>query len=218
MYDDIPDLAGCVTPRIATTDGTHLRIVMWQSRERRWPNGSDNLMGTAYASPTNVRDTSSRRMYMPEQIDTPHVHTVAEIVAKPELHGFVWFIGKVEKDGMVLDNVPLVKHTDVELLRKTFGDRMVLESMDGTSRHVSNQRVVRDAKWANRAIKVDDLKTLVVENMLGQKAGRRRQVVIEKVNVFTALDGKEYATATEAQAASLAWFIDQQPSKEVPQE
>lgn len=141
---------------------------------------------------------------MPEVTNTP---TVAEIVANPEAYGFAWYLDKVQKDGTVLDNVPLVKHLDVDKLRATFGDRFFLESADGTSRHVTNQRIVRDARYDDRKITVDALKTMIVENMLGQKSPRRRTVITERV--FIGLDGKEYKTETEAQAASLAWMVDQ---------
>jgi len=142
---------------------------------------------------------------MPEDNMSP---SVDDIIAHPEKYGFVWLENqKVEKDGMVLQPVPLVKHNDLDLLRKTFGDGLVLQAMDGTSRHVTNQRIVRDAKWAERSIKVDALKRLIVENMLGQKAARKRVVVtVEKFSLmmpngeFQTFDSKEQAIEAYKQA------------------
>jgi hypothetical protein len=151
---------------------------------------------------------------MPE--DTNATPDVADIIAHPDAYGFVWLENQeVQKDGMVLKPVPLVKHNDLDLLRKHFGDALVLAAMDGTSRHVTNQRIVRDAKWADRNVKTDVLKRLIVENMLGQKAARKVRVVTitEKVKTYEAMDGKEYATQLEMQQANLAWFAEQQINK-----
>jgi len=138
---------------------------------------------------------------------TPNVD---HIVAHPELYGFVWLENQeVQKDGMVLKPVPLVKHNDLDLLRKNFGDGLVLAAMDGTSRHVTNQRIVRDAKWADRAVKTDVLKRLIVENMLGQKTSRKVRVVTVTETRYEAMDGKTYATQLEMQQANLAWFAEQ---------
>lgn len=150
---------------------------------------------------------------MPED-NTP---TVAEIVAHPELHGFVWFTGEVDKGGRTFKAAQLVKHIDVTLLRNTFGDGFFTASMDGTSRHVTNQRINRDAWYAglgetpSRIPTELQLRTLVVENMLGQKSARRRAVIIELVPTegYGALDGKIYPTQAEAQAASVEWFQNQ---------
>lgn len=148
--------------------------------------------------------------YMPE-LSTP---TVAEIVANPAAHGFVWFTGEVEKDGRTFKSAQLVKHIDVTLLRATFGDTFFTASMDGTSRHVTNQRINRDAWYSalgetpSRVPTELQLRTLIVENMLGQKSARRRTVVIE--TRYEAMDGKQYATQLEMQQANLAWFADQQ--------
>lgn len=146
---------------------------------------------------------------MPE--DTNATPDVSHIIAHPELYGFVWLENQeVQKDGMVLKPVPLVKHNDLDLLRKTFGDGLVLAAMDGTSRHVTNQRIVRDAKWADRNVKTDVLKRLIVENMLGQKTARKVRVVTVTEKVYEAMDGRTYATQLEMQQANLAWFADQQ--------
>lgn len=159
---------------------------------------------------------------MPE--DTPITPSVDAIVAEPHLYGFVWYTDDVEKGGRTFKGAQLVKHVDVDLLRKTFGDTFFTASMDGTSRHVTNQRINRDAWWnalgetPSRNVTTDELRRLVVENMLGMKTARRRTVIIETKEVPTegygALDGKVYPTQREAQEASMAWFVDQQPSRE----
>lgn len=149
---------------------------------------------------------------MPE--DTNATPDVSHIIAHPELYGFVWLENQeVQKDGMVLKPVPLVKHNDLDLLRKNFGDSLVLAAMDGTSRHVTNQRIVRDAKWADRAIKTDTMKRLIVENMLGQKTARKVRVVTVTETLYEAMDGVKYATQLEMQQANLAWFAEQQINK-----
>ncbi len=142
--------------------------------------------------------------------DTNETPDVSHIIAHPELYGFVWLENQeVQKDGMVLKPVPLVKHNDLDLLRKNFGDGLVLAAMDGTSRHVTNQRIVRDAKWADRSVKTDVLKRLIVENMLGQKTARKVRVVTVTETRYEAMDGKTYATQLEMQQANLAWFAEQ---------
>lgn len=146
---------------------------------------------------------------MPELNDT--TPSVAEIIASPEKYGFSWLEDqKVEKNGMQLKGVPLVKHNDVDLLTATFGKAFWIDSANGTSRHVTNQRIVRDARFENHNISVAALKQLIVENMLGQKSSRKRTVITE--TVFAALDGKTYPTLVEAQAASMAFMVDQQQS------
>ncbi len=145
----------------------------------------------------------------------PTTPNVAEIVSHPEKYGFSWYMDTVQKDGTVLPPVPLVKHLDVDLLRATFGDAVILASCDGTSRHVTNQRIARDMRWTNRAVSNDAIKTAIVENMLGMKAARR-VTVVEKIVVkesFLALDGTKHETQESAQAASMAWLIDQEQSK-----
>jgi hypothetical protein len=134
--------------------------------------------------------------------------TVAEIVANSVLYGFVWYIGKVEKGDNGPWDVPLVKHVDVDLLRATFGDRFFLESADGTSRHVTNQRIARDMKAEKPLTKDDAIKTAIVENMLGMKS-KRRTVIETTVYSF---GGVKYPTLEAMQdAARDAYTIDGYP-------
>lgn len=142
--------------------------------------------------------------------------SIDDVIDHPDRYGFVWLENqKVEKDGMVLTPVPLVKHNDLAKLTATFGDGLVLAAMDGTSRHVTNQRIVRDAKWANRSIDQRSLKRLIVENMLGQKAARKVRVVEVIKKTFAGMDGQEYDTFEQMQAANLAWFVDQQQTRDL---
>jgi hypothetical protein len=141
--------------------------------------------------------------------------TVDSILANPSAHGFSWYEDKVAKDNTDLGLVPLVRHENVDLLRATFGDKFFLDSADGTSRHVTNQRIGRDMRWSDRkGATVDAIKRAIVENMLGMKAKRGGRVTIVKEivekPVFIGLDGKSYETLVEMQAASMAWMIDQQ--------
>ncbi len=142
----------------------------------------------------------------------PDTDLVAEIVANPEPHGFAWYVGAVERDGQQFRNAQLVKHLDVDKLRATFGDAFFLASSDGTSRHVTNQAINRNAWWDNKTIKPDALKRLVVENMLGMKSTRKRTVIVE--TKYMAADGQSYATEVEALAATRAWIVDQQLAQE----
>lgn len=135
---------------------------------------------------------------------------VNDIVDNPTKYGFAWFVDSVEKSGMKLAGVPLVKHENVDLIRETFGDASCLASMDGTSRHVKNQAIVREARYADHHISYRALQILIVRNWLGQTT-RRQTVVIE--NHYIALDGKSYKTEVEALAASKAWTIDQQQNQ-----
>lgn len=128
--------------------------------------------------------------------------SVAEIVANPEKFGFVWTTDKVAK-GDVSWNVPLVKHMDVDLLRATFGDTFFLASADGTSRHVTNQRIARDMKYEKATATDLQIKTAIVENMLGMKSKRRTVVEVKKY----IWGGNEYDTrdaAVEQARADLA--------------
>lgn len=130
--------------------------------------------------------------------------TVADIVANPAVYGFIWITGKVEKgDGGPWD-VPLVKHVDVNLLRATFGDRFWLESADGTSRHVTNQRIARDMKSDKPLTKDDAIKVAIVENMLGMKT-KRRTVIETTVYAF---GGVKYANLAEMQEAARLQYIE----------
>lgn len=136
---------------------------------------------------------------------------VNDIVSNPERFGFSWYEDHVAKDGTDLGLVPLVRHLDVEKLRATFGDKFFLDSADGTSRHVTNQRIGRDMRWADRkAATPEAIKRAIVENMLGQKARRGGRVTIIEKPVFVALDGTKHETQTEAEAASLAYMMDKQ--------
>lgn len=105
--------------------------------------------------------------------------TVAEIVANPKAYGFEWFTDTVRKGDLGPWTVPLVRHTDVDLLRNTFGDRFFLDNADGTSRHVTNQRIGRDLKAEKPLTTELTIKTAIVENMLGMKSKRRTVVETE---------------------------------------
>ena len=119
---------------------------------------------------------------------------VADIVVNPEKYGFSWYTDKVQKGDLGPWDVPLVKHNDVDLLRATFGDSFFLASADGTSRHVTNQRIARDAKSERPLTTAETIKTAIVQNMLGMKS--KRTVVKETWYVF---GGQKFAALAEAQ-------------------
>lgn len=118
--------------------------------------------------------------------------TVADIVANPTTYGFEWYSDKVSK-GDATWTVPLVRHTDLDKIEATFGKQSVLDSMDGTSRHVTNQRIARDIKAENATAKDGEIKTAIIENWLGMKS-KRRTVVETIVYEF---GGVKFATREE---------------------
>jgi hypothetical protein len=122
---------------------------------------------------------------------------VAYIVAHPTEFGFHWIEGKVQKGDLGPWSVPLVKHDDVDLLRATFGDEFFLNSADGTSRHVTNQRIARDMKAERPRCTADEIKTAIVQNQLGMKSRRTRTVV--EVTKYS-FGGKTFDKVEDAQA------------------
>ena len=143
--------------------------------------------------------------------------SVEEIVANPAAYGFEWFTATVEKDGRKFEAAQLVRHIDVNLLRQTFGDAFFLEQANGTSRHVTNQRINRDLWWnalgesPSRKVTRDELRIAVVESMLGRKAARRRTVVVETKFWVMMPDGelKTFNSKEEAVAAYKAALAEQ---------
>lgn len=130
-------------------------------------------------------------------MSTDQTPNVAEIVANPKDYGFEWYTDNVQK-GDRKWSVPLVRHLDIDLLRLTFGDQLFIQSMDGTSRHVTNQRIARDMKDDKPLVKDEAIKTAIVENMLGMKS-KRRTVIETTVYAF---GGVKYPTLEEMQEAA----------------
>jgi hypothetical protein len=128
---------------------------------------------------------------------TNETPTVAAILANTLAHGFEWFTDRVSK-GDATWTVPLVRHLDVDKLRATFGDQLFLANMDGTSRHVTNQRIARDMKADNATAKDIAIQTAIVENMLGMKS-KRRTVVQEPVYEYA---GVKYPNASDRDEAA----------------
>jgi hypothetical protein len=135
---------------------------------------------------------------------TNETPTVAAILANTLAHGFEWFSDRVSK-GDATWTVPLVRHLDVDKLRATFGDQLFLANMDGTSRHVTNQRIARDMKADNATAKDIAIQTAIVENMLGMKS-KRRTVVETKVPTFE-WDGVDYTDRAERDEVALRALI-----------
>jgi hypothetical protein len=135
---------------------------------------------------------------------TNETPTVAVILADTKAHGFEFFTDRVSK-GDATWTVPLVRHLDVDLLRATFGDQLFLANMDGTSRHVTNQRIARDMKADNATAKDIAIQTAIVENMLGMKS-KRRTVIETKVPTFE-WDGVDYPNREERDEVALRALI-----------
>ena len=102
--------------------------------------------------------------------------TVDAILADTKAHGFEFYTDKVQQKDSAW-NVPLVRHLDLDKIVATFGPRAILDSMDGTSRHVTNQRIARDIKADNATAKDVEIQRAIVENWLGMKS--RKRTVIE---------------------------------------
>lgn len=130
--------------------------------------------------------------------------SVSDIVANPKNYGFEWYNDNVRKGDLGPWSVPLVKHIDVDLLRATFGDNFFIEQSNGTSRHVTNQRIGRDLKAEKPLTSELTIKTAIVENMLGMKSKRR---TVTEVEVFR-YNGVKYANIEEMRTAARADLVE----------
>lgn len=138
------------------------------------------------------------------KMPTNETPTVAAILADTKSHGFEFYTDRVSK-GDASWNVPLVRHLDVDLLRATFGDAFFLTNMDGTSRHVTNQRIARDMKADNATVKDLAIMTAIVENMLGMKTKKRTVVSVPDFSY----GGVSYTNAAERDEAARRDLIAQ---------
>lgn len=137
-------------------------------------------------------------------MSTEQKPTVEEILANPTAHGFEFYTDKVAK-GDVSWTVPLVRHLDLDKIEATFGKQSVLDSMDGTSRHVTNQRIARDTKSENATAKEVDIKRAIIENWLGMKS-KRRSVIETPVYKY---GGVKYETLEAMQDAARVDLVNQ---------
>lgn len=203
-----------------TTDDRRSRLVLHRMRSRPvTPPTQTVAMGTNVIRVATRMNGDHQTAFSKRQCCVRHtfcqhgVHmsntsqTVDAILANPEAHGFRFVDGKVsEKDATW--RVPLVEHLDVDKLIATFGKASIIASLDGTSRHVTNQRIARDLMSEDATTKPDEIKRAIVENWLGMKS-RRRTVVTEIVYEF---GGVKYANRTERdEAARRAYTEDGYP-------
>lgn len=126
---------------------------------------------------------------------------IAEIVANPEAHGFTWGNGEVHRGTgpnavLLRKNAPHIVHVNIDLVRETFGDDYFLNSANGTSARVRDQRVTRTALNADATVSNDDLKEKVIAAALGQ---RTRSVSTR--TVFAGPNGTTFDTQDDAEAA-----------------
>lgn len=140
--------------------------------------------------------------------------TLLKIVADPKPYGFSWAYGPVSKgqgDKAVelMPDAPFIQHEDWRRIAEVFGDDYIRSALNGQAPKVQAQRIVRDAVEDDLDLRKNqnELKLMVLKGAFGVKGSRRPTIVKEQV--FVGLDGQEYKTLTEAQAASLAFAIDQ---------
>lgn len=124
-------------------------------------------------------------------------------------HGFEWVIEPVSKqagpnksDRKIVGKGPILRVTDVAKFDATFPG-VILACLDGSSIRVKAQGVVRPMLIANPNVSIDDMKDAVINNLKGVRSARRAAAP-----VFVGLDGKNYATQTEAAQANLAHLVD----------
>lgn len=132
-------------------------------------------------------------------------HDVKDIVAHPEKYGFKWGMGPVQKpQGTVLANdAPHVVHDDVALMTEHFGPSYFLDIANGgQSGKVRDQAITREALYADRKVSRDDLKTMIVQRMLGMAKARN----VRTVEKHYGADGLEYATREAAIEASKKFY------------
>jgi hypothetical protein len=147
--------------------------------------------------------------------------TMLKMVADPKPYGFAWAYGPVakgqgDKAQVLMNDAPFIQHEDLALIRQTFGDEYVKSALNGQAPKVQAQRIVRDAVEDNLDIRknMKELKLMVLRGAFGLKGSRQPVVVKVEVETFIGLDGAKYATLQEAQAASMAFMIDQQQKDE----
>lgn len=127
---------------------------------------------------------------------------VTAILAKPEDHGFTWESARLEKGTMSWENIPRMRVTDLSKFRATFGDAVVLASLNGTSLRVKNQ-TIREAIYADSSLSrnVPAMQQWLIESALGITT-RRQTVVTVHTESFVALDGSKHETLEQAIARS----------------
>lgn len=138
-------------------------------------------------------------------------HDIADIIANPAKYGFEWGYGELHTGTgaaktLVIKDAPHMVHTDIQKIRDTFGDAYVMDSLNGTSRRVVDQRLRVDIQ-DNLALRSnqDAMKRIIIGRALGARKSPTRVTVVEKlVQVFVANDGTEFTDKTECLAWNMA--------------
>lgn len=135
-------------------------------------------------------------------MSTQRDEVIDGMLANPTAHGFDWEYGPLHKGGMELTkSAPFIKHLDTALMQKHFGDSYFLDSANGQSARVRDQRVLREAIWDDKSVASDDeaQKRLVLAAALGRKATRRVTIVEREVikRIYMADDGTEFENKDE---------------------
>jgi hypothetical protein len=127
------------------------------------------------------------------------------MIDNPEAYGFTWGHGPLEKNETIVHKAaPYIIHGSVELMSEHFGPTYFLDMANGTSGRVRDQ-ALRNELWGNLPLRSNEreMKRWVIERAL-KVAGRKRGTR----TVFRGMDGKDYPSTVEMNAANLAHLID----------
>lgn len=122
-------------------------------------------------------------------------------IDNPAPYGFAWGTAPVAKGSgdkavIVNANAPHIVHENIDLMIKYFGPGYFLNSANGTSARVRDQRVTRDASTkGDKDLK--SLKRKVLQAALGQRVRNAAQVVTVTERIYCAADGTEFTDKQE---------------------
>lgn len=133
--------------------------------------------------------------------------TLEAILADTLAHGFTFDVDGLEKNGVKLPNIPILRVTDSKLFDESFPGT-VLQHLNGQSTRVGSQRIGRDYAYDNQREphekRGEKIRRLNVEWLLGIKAARTVEV-----EVFMGPEGQKFSTKEEAMQAWLEWQAQQ---------
>lgn len=122
-------------------------------------------------------------------------------IEDPTPFGFSWGSAPVAKGSgdkavIVNPNAPHIVHENIDLMCKYFGPAYFLNSANGTSARVRDQRVTRDAALKGDK-DVKSLKRKVLQAALGQRVRNVATVVTVTERIYCAPDGTEFTDKQE---------------------
>lgn len=129
-------------------------------------------------------------------------------------YGFEWYSDEVGRGSgndhrIITDKAQFVRVTDLTKFTAALGANVVLAFLMSTSLKVRSDAVNRSVhEKTPKADETERRKAIVARVLLGERApggGGTRTVTVK---VYEGMDGKEYATKGEMQAANMAHLID----------